>query len=463
MGAFGWVKQHYLALMRIGGAMLVVIGLLLVTGAWNDLVVGVQVLGQRLHPGGVGMVDQTLTSAPARDVPPEPRPPALQPVALRPLGLAAADLDADGAGPAVPAGARRGPGLAGAAAQHRRRAGGAVRRAAPDPRARGTTGFGLFDVYSSPWFAAIYLLLFVSLVGCVLPRSRQHLSAVLARPPRAPRNLHRLPQHATVVSDRTPEEALAEAQAALRSRRFRVQVVDGAVSAEKGYLRETGNLVFHLSLLLLLVAVGFGHLYGYKANVLVVEGEAFSNTVSTYDTWTPGALTDENGLAPFTVELRHLEVRYQPDGQQRGAPRDFRASVRYTPEPGARPRSYDLRVNHPLKVDGVKVFLLGNGYAPVFTVRDRNGQVVSHGAVAVPAAGRQRHLDRCGQGDRHRPAARASTGCFLPDRGARPGAGPDLGLPRAASCHAPCSASGPATSASTTGRRSRSTPSTRAA
>src|SRR5437868_3368038 len=30
-----------------------------------------------------------------------------------------------------------------------------------------------FDVYASPWFSAIYLLLFVSLVGCVLPRSRQ--------------------------------------------------------------------------------------------------------------------------------------------------------------------------------------------------------------------------------------------------------------------------------------------------
>ena len=30
---------------------------------------------------------------------------------------------------------------------------------------------GLFDVYSAPWFAAIYLALLVSLVGCILPRS----------------------------------------------------------------------------------------------------------------------------------------------------------------------------------------------------------------------------------------------------------------------------------------------------
>ena len=37
---------------------------------------------------------------------------------------------------------------------------------------------GLFDVFGSPWFAAIYLLLFVSLIGCVLPRLRLHARAM---------------------------------------------------------------------------------------------------------------------------------------------------------------------------------------------------------------------------------------------------------------------------------------------
>ena len=43
MGAFGWVKRHYLAVMRTGGAMLVAIGVLLVTGVWNDIAVGMQI------------------------------------------------------------------------------------------------------------------------------------------------------------------------------------------------------------------------------------------------------------------------------------------------------------------------------------------------------------------------------------------------------------------------------------
>jgi len=43
MGAFGWVKRHYAWVVGAGGAMLVTIGLLLVTGVWNDLTVHLQV------------------------------------------------------------------------------------------------------------------------------------------------------------------------------------------------------------------------------------------------------------------------------------------------------------------------------------------------------------------------------------------------------------------------------------
>ena len=322
----------------------------------------------------------TLSTAPSRDLPPEPRPPAMQPLELARwswrqltsmrtalvllflLALAAVP------GSLVPQRSIDPARVAQFAADH-------------PTLSPWYERLSLYSVYSSPWFAATYLLLFVSLVGCVLPRSRQHLAAVLARPPRAPRNLNRLPFHTARDVAGSPEDVLARARHALRGHGYRVDVSDGAVAAEKGYLRETGNLVFHVALLLLLLAVALGHLFGYKANVLVVEGEAFSNTVSAYDTWSPGPLADENALAPFTVTLDSLKVRYQRSGMQVGAPRDFQATVRYTSSPDAPQRSYDLRVNHPLKVDGVKVFLLGNGYAPVFTVRDKDGTVVSRGPV----------------------------------------------------------------------------------
>ena len=83
-----------------------------------------------------------------------------------------------------------------------------------------------FDVYNSVWFSAIYLLLFVSLVGCVWPRAIQHAKALRQPPARTPRNLTRLPASGVVVLEEggpSPEEAVARAQAWLRKRLYRVE------------------------------------------------------------------------------------------------------------------------------------------------------------------------------------------------------------------------------------------------
>lgn len=113
----------------------------------------------------------------------------------------------------------------------------------------------LFDVFSSPWFAAVYLLLFVSLIACVVPRAVEHFRAVRAAPPPAPRFLRRLPGSSTVPTSLPTARALDVAEEELRVRRFRVvrRQRDGVpeLSAEKGHLNEVGNLLFHLSLLAL--------------------------------------------------------------------------------------------------------------------------------------------------------------------------------------------------------------------
>jgi cytochrome c biogenesis protein len=85
---------------------------------------------------------------------------------------------------------------------------------------------GLFDVYSAPWFAAIYLALLVSLVGCILPRSVQHWRAMRAAPPAAPRRLSRMPVYRRFEVTATPGEVLDAARAELRGRRFRVAPAD---------------------------------------------------------------------------------------------------------------------------------------------------------------------------------------------------------------------------------------------
>ncbi len=237
----------------------------------------------------------------------------------------------------------------------------------------------LFDVFSSAWFSAIYLLLFISLAGCVIPRTRQHVKAMRARPPAAPRNLSRLPAWRRWETDTDPDTALAAAGEVLRSRRFRVAEGPGSVSAEKGYLREVGNLIFHVALIGVLVAVALGSLYGYKGGVLVVEGKGFANTLPQYDDFTPGRLFDPANLAPFSFTLADFTATYQERGGQKGAARSFDAAVDYRSGPDQPARRYHIKVNAPLVVDGSKVFLVGHGYAPVFTVKDGKGDVVQSG------------------------------------------------------------------------------------
>jgi cytochrome c biogenesis protein len=238
---------------------------------------------------------------------------------------------------------------------------------------------GLFDVYKSVWFSAVYLLLFVSLIGCVVPRLQVYLKALRARPPKAPRNLNRLPGYQRFETDESEADVLAGAAVELRKRRFRVETHDASIGAERGYLREAGNLLFHFSLILALVGIAWGSLFGYRGTVLVVVGHGFSNSVAQYDDFTPGRAFTPDDLPPFSLTVNSFKATFQTDGPQRGAARSFDAGITYQVTPDSPEQTKDLQVNHPLSVDGTKVHLLGHGYAPKVTVRDGKGQIAFSG------------------------------------------------------------------------------------
>ncbi len=242
-------------------------------------------------------------------------------------------------------------------------------------------GLGLFNVFGAPWFAAIYILLFTSLVGCVLPRTLRLVGSARQPPPRAPGNLSRLPFAVSYATPLAPDAALESAAKALSAKRFRMRTGPGWVAAEKGYLREAGNLLFHIALLGLLVSIGLGGLFGYKADRLLVNGTSFANTVTALDEFHPGRLVGPDNLQPFTVTLDHFSASYVTSGTLLGQPAAFSAQIRYSASPAGRVHSYDLTVNHPLIVDGARVFLIGHGYAPEFRITDGTGRVVFAGAV----------------------------------------------------------------------------------
>ncbi|MGH3713493.1 MAG: cytochrome c biogenesis protein ResB [Micromonosporaceae bacterium] len=243
-----------------------------------------------------------------------------------------------------------------------------------------------FDVYASPWFGAIYLLLFISLVGCLVPRMRLHLRAMLRQPPDAPKRLDRLPRHAPGVPSAVTADEIA---ALLRRRRWRVALRrhDGSVtvSAEKGFLRETGNLVFHFALLAILIGVAWGSAYGWYGNRLLVAGEdqAFCSSLQQYDDYGLGSAAEASDLPPLCMELVDFDGRYLETGQAES----YAAKTRYTLGDAA-PRDYTLEVNGPLRLDGGNVYLVGHGYAPVIRYTDRYGRSQTTVAPFLPLDGR---------------------------------------------------------------------------
>lgn len=247
--------------------------------------------------------------------------------------------------------------------------------------------FGLFDVFSSPWFAAIYVLLFLSLIGCILPRSWDHYKALRTRPPSAPKRLTRMPNFVEGTVE-TPAEDVQK-QVTRRFRKWRGGATEAAddragkwsFAAERGYLREASNLVFHLSLVGILVAVMAGRLVYYEGQVIVIAGtdsasSQFCNSaVANFDSMRHGPLFDGTTLTPFCVNVKNFEAEYTAEGQAT----HFSSDVDYAEGEDAMLPTDEwdhtqLQVNHPLNVDGDLVYLQGRGYAPTFTVTWPDGE-----------------------------------------------------------------------------------------
>ncbi|MCT1453171.1 cytochrome c biogenesis protein ResB [Corynebacterium sp. p3-SID1145] len=252
----------------------------------------------------------------------------------------------------------------------------------------------LFDVFSSPVFVALLTLLVISLVGCIIPRSVDHYKAYNAKPTRAPKYLHRMPHHASATTGMSVEEATARTERTLRKWRVahyepeedRAGVL--SISAERGYARELANLLFHISIVALIAIFAYGRMVFYEGQVIVVtnseseyavpveQSREFCNTSpANFDTFRAGPLFDGTGLTPFCFISENFTANYLQNGQADS----FSSKVAYADEKKmtSDPASWDeytLRVNHPLRIGGDRVYLQGHGFAPQITVTWPNGE-----------------------------------------------------------------------------------------
>ena len=255
----------------------------------------------------------------------------------------------------------------------------------------------LYDVYSSAWFSAIYLLLFISLIGCVVPRAIAHYKAMRSQPPRTPKRLSRLPEYGTLVipagAGIPASDAIQSAAGLLKKRGYRVEVRDDdgarpSLGAERGFLKEVGNLVFHTSLIGVLVSVAIGGLFGYSGQRILVEGDTFVNTLVGYDQFTPGTNFQSSQLQPYSIQLDKFDITFDRESEGKfGQPIDFSAAVTTKENPDAPAQQETLKVNDPVTLGGTSIYLTGNGYAPVVTIRDGAGNVAMQGPVVAKLQG----------------------------------------------------------------------------
>ena len=244
----------------------------------------------------------------------------------------------------------------------------------------------VFNTYTSIWFSSIYLLLFVSLIGCIIPRSIHHFRALRARPPKTPARLRRLAGYQSTDVETDAASAIDTARAQLKRLGYRTELyptpatasggASFSVSAERGYLRETGNLVFHTALVGILVSVAIGGSFGYSGQRVVVEGQKFVNVLGDYDSFNPGRFFESDVLEPYRISLDKFEATYELKNVDAiGQATDYSAHVTTTTPAGTDSKS-TIKVNEPLAIGGTDVFLLGNGYAPTVVIRDPEGNVV---------------------------------------------------------------------------------------
>jgi len=231
--------------------------------------------------------------------------------------------------------------------------------------------FSMFEVFSSPWFSAIYLLLFISLIGCVLPRSIEHLKAIGAKPPLTPKYLDRMEFYTEMK-----KVDLDKVEKYLKKKHFRIRRDENSISAEKGYARESGNLLFHLSLVLILIAVGVGSLLGSRGDAIVNVGDRFINTPTSYDILGFGKYQSEDSLPPFSLTVKDFKAEYDP---VTNAAIDYELTVLTANPVGSAETNRIIKVNQPLTYGSTKIYLQANGYAPTVVVKDKTGKVIFDG------------------------------------------------------------------------------------
>jgi cytochrome c biogenesis protein len=219
----------------------------------------------------------------------------------------------------------------------------------------------LFEVFSSIWFRILIAALSISLIACTVQRipglwkTAMHPHVTVA-----PGFFDHAPQHETFVTRRTSAETFDDLSGVFKKHHYRVASADeGTVHIYADKHRWTGfaSLAAHVALLVILLGVIIGGLYGYRdGNFILAEGQALP--VPTMD--------------GTTIKLESFKDSYYADT---GAPSDYASDV-VVYKGDQEIARHTIRVNDPLRLGEVSFYQSFYGPAAVLKVTGADDKVL---------------------------------------------------------------------------------------
>ena len=228
---------------------------------------------------------------------------------------------------------------------------------------------GIFDIFHSPWFLGVGLLLIINIIVCTLNRWAGIWSSIAQfRVPTADRLYETGSNRVQLLSPRLGLQH-AEDRVTHTFRRHRYRVLqehqNGALymAGDKNRHFRLGTYLVHLSIILFIIAYIIGGYAGFRVNTFAVP---------------EGSVRELGGGTSLSLKVLSFADEYWPEG----LPKDYRSDVVLYDE-GREVVRDTIRVNHPLNYKGIRFYQSYFGPAVVMEVRDPGGRVIFDDAVAL--------------------------------------------------------------------------------
>lgn len=232
--------------------------------------------------------------------------------------------------------------------------------------------FGLTNVYASPAFLVLIILLFLNTLFCTsgtLKVAFRKFGKILYRDKNS---ILKFENHSEIVTDRTIKQAAEDVISMLRKNRYLVRREGKRISAEKNRFAVFGTPMFHICILIVLLAVFYGRVERMEGAMELVEGQMLTESHRNYVFLNEGPLFNEKHQN-FGVVLERFYPNYrEADGPPRGM-----ASKLVIIENGQKVDEGMVHTNRQIIYKGVTIYQSDYGFAPLLILKDRDGVEIS--------------------------------------------------------------------------------------